>query len=214
LKISDGTHVGPQLLEDQLAREKVMRFDHERIPERAVHARGTGAYGHFKVYDDRASKYTYAPVLTDPSRTTPVFVRFSTVQGSRGSAVRGRFSNSFRAKRCILSTQDTVRDVRGFATKFYTQEGNWDLVGNDIPVFFIQESVKFPDFVHAVKPEPHNEVPQGQSAHNNFWDFVGLQAECKAVSTLNPLYLHSSCYQLPTWSCGLCQTVGFHGRSE
>ncbi|KAI0304751.1 catalase-like domain-containing protein [Russula brevipes] len=158
LKISDGTNVGPQLLEDQLAREKVMHFDHERIPERVVHARGTGAYGYFKVHDDRASKYTYAPVLTDPSRKTPVFVRFSTVQGSRGSA-------------------DTVRDVRGFATKFYTQEGNWDIVGNNIPVFFIQESIKFPDLIHAVKPEPHNEVPQGQTAHNNFWDFVGLQPE-------------------------------------
>ncbi|KAI0274781.1 catalase [Gloeopeniophorella convolvens] len=158
LKISDGANVGPHLLEDQIAREKIMHFDHERIPERVVHARGTGAFGHFKVFNDRASKYTYAPVLTDTSRSTPVFVRFSTVQGSRGSA-------------------DTVRDVRGFAVKFYTEEGNWDLVGNDIPVFFIQESIKFPDFVHAVKPEPHNEVPQGQSAHNNFWDFVGLQPE-------------------------------------
>ncbi|KAI0050664.1 catalase [Auriscalpium vulgare] len=158
LKISDGTNIGPHLLEDQFAREKIMRFDHERIPERVVHARGAGAHGYFKVYDDRASKYTSAAVLTDPSRTTPVFTRFSTVQGSRGSA-------------------DTVRDVRGFAVKFYTQEGNWDIVGNDIPVFFIQDSVKFPDFVHAVKPEPHNEVPQGQSAHNNFWDYVGLQPE-------------------------------------
>lgn len=158
LKVYDGTHVGPHLLEDQLGREKITHFDHERIPERVVHARGAGAYGYFKVFDDRASRYTYAPVLTDPSRKTPVFVRFSTVQGSRGSA-------------------DTVRDVRGFATKFYTQEGNWDIVGNNLPVFFIQESIKFPDFVHAVKPEPHNEIPQGQSAHNNFWDFVGLQPE-------------------------------------
>ncbi|KAI0080000.1 catalase [Panus rudis PR-1116 ss-1] len=158
LKVSDGTRSGPALLEDQIAREKIHRFDHERIPERVVHARGAGAHGFFKVYDDRASKYTFAPVLTDPSRTTPVFVRFSTVQGSRGSA-------------------DTVRDVRGFATKFYTEEGNWDLVGNDIPVFFIQDAIKFPDIIHAVKPEPHNEVPQGQSAHNNFWDFVGLQPE-------------------------------------
>ncbi|KAI0639112.1 catalase [Trametes polyzona] len=158
LKASDGARPGPSLLEDQIAREKIMRFDHERIPERVVHARGAGAHGYFKVYDDRASKYTYAPVLTDPSRITPTFVRFSTVQGSRGSA-------------------DTVRDVRGFATKFYTQEGNWDIVGNNIPVFFIQDAIKFPDFVHAVKPEPHNEVPQGQSAHNNFWDFVGLQPE-------------------------------------
>ncbi|EMD41627.1 hypothetical protein CERSUDRAFT_128555 [Gelatoporia subvermispora B] len=158
LKASDGTHTGPSLLEDQIGREKIHRFDHERIPERVVHARGAGAHGFFKVYDDRASKYTYAPVLTDPSRVTPTFVRFSTVQGSRGSA-------------------DTVRDVRGFATKFYTPEGNWDIVGNNIPVFFIQDAIKFPDFVHAVKPEPHNEVPQGQSAHNNFWDFVGLQPE-------------------------------------
>ncbi|KAF8077639.1 catalase-like domain-containing protein [Lyophyllum atratum] len=149
---------GPSLLEDQISREKIHRFDHERIPERVVHARGTGAHGYFKVFDDRASKYTSAHVLTDPSLTTPVFVRFSTVQGSRGSA-------------------DTVRDVRGFAVKMYTAEGNWDLVGNDIPVFFIQDAVKFPDIIHAVKPEPHNEVPQGQSAHNNFWDFVGLQPE-------------------------------------
>ncbi|PCH33365.1 catalase [Wolfiporia cocos MD-104 SS10] len=158
LKAQDGVNTGPSLLEDQIAREKITRFDHERIPERVVHARGAGAHGYFKVYSDAAAKYTYAPVLTDPSRTTPVFVRFSTVQGSRGSA-------------------DTVRDVRGFAVKFYTQEGNWDIVGNNIPVFFIQDAIKFPDFVHAVKPEPHNEVPQGQSAHNNFWDFVGLQPE-------------------------------------
>ncbi|KAF8655852.1 hypothetical protein AX16_002935 [Volvariella volvacea WC 439] len=157
LKVTKG-NAGPSLLEDQISREKIHRFDHERIPERVVHARGAGAHGYFKVFDDRASKYTYAPVLTDPSRTTPVFVRFSTVQGSKGSA-------------------DTVRDVRGFAVKLYTQEGNWDIVGNDIPVFFIQDAVKFPDIIHAVKPEPNNEVPQGQSAHNNFWDFAGLQPE-------------------------------------
>ncbi|KAH0838534.1 catalase-like domain-containing protein [Lanmaoa asiatica] len=137
----------------RIGREKLHRFDHERIPERVVHARGAAAHGYFKVYDSRASTYTYAPVLTDPSRTTPVFVRFSTVQGSRGSA-------------------DTVRDIRGFAVKFYTQEGNWDIIGNDIPVFFVQDAIKFTDFVHAVKPEPHNEVPTGQSGHNNFWDFV------------------------------------------
>jgi catalase len=112
------------------------------------------------VFDNRASKYTFAPVLTDPSRNTPVFIRFSTVQGPRGSA-------------------DTVRDVRGFAIKLYTDEGNWDIVGNNIPVFFIQDAIKFPDFVHAVKPEPHNEVPTGQTAHNNFWDFTGLQPEGK-----------------------------------
>ncbi|EKM48646.1 uncharacterized protein PHACADRAFT_132272 [Phanerochaete carnosa HHB-10118-sp] len=158
LKVSDGKTSGPSLLEDHIAREKIHRFDHERIPERVVHARGAGAHGYFKVHNDVAKKYTFAPVLTDPSRTTPTFVRFSTVQGSRGSA-------------------DTVRDVRGFAVKFYTEEGNWDIVGNDIPVFFIQDAMKFPDIVHAVKPEPHNEVPTGQSAHNNFWDFAGLQPE-------------------------------------
>ncbi|KAH7915119.1 catalase-like domain-containing protein [Hygrophoropsis aurantiaca] len=158
LKVADGHHGGPSLLEDQIAREKIHRFDHERIPERVVHARGAGAHGYFKAYGDRASEYTTASVLTDSSRTTPVFMRFSTVQGSKGSA-------------------DTVRDVRGFAIKFYTEEGNWDLVGNDIPVFFIQDAMKFPDFVHAVKPEPDTDVPQGQSAHNNFWDFVGLQPE-------------------------------------
>ncbi|OJJ43848.1 hypothetical protein ASPZODRAFT_161412 [Penicilliopsis zonata CBS 506.65] len=148
---------GASLLEDQIAREKIHRFDHERIPERVVHARGTGAFGNFTLYES-IEELTHAGVLTDTSRNTPVFVRFSTVQGSRGSA-------------------DTVRDVRGFAVKFYTDEGIWDLVGNNIPVFFVQEAIKFPDFVHAVKPEPHNEVPQGQSAHNNFWDFVYLHPE-------------------------------------
>jgi catalase len=116
---------GPALLNDQIAREKLHRFDHERIPERVVHARGAGAFGSFQVYES-AEDVTHAKVLTDTSRTTPVFMRFSTVQGSRGSA-------------------DTVRDVRGFAIKFYTEEGNWDIVGNDIPVFFIQDSIKFPD---------------------------------------------------------------------
>lgn len=137
--------------------QQIHRFDHERIPERVVHARGAAAHGHFKLFES-AGDVTSAAVLNDTSRTTPVFLRFSTVQGSRGSA-------------------DTVRDVRGFAVKFYTDEGNWDIVGNDIPVFFIQESIKFPDIVHAVKPEPHNEVPTGQSAHNNFWDFVSLHKE-------------------------------------
>lgn len=131
---------------------KIQRFDHERIPERVVHARGTGAFGKFKVYDS-ISDLTCAKVLTDTSRETPVFLRFSTVLGSRGSA-------------------DTVRDVRGFAVKFYTEEGNWDIVGNNIPVFFIQDAMKFPDVIHAGKPEPHNEVPQAQTAHNNFWDFA------------------------------------------
>jgi catalase len=149
---------GPTLLEDFHAREKITHFDHERIPERVVHARGAGAYGYFEPYDDSLADYTVAKFLTTPGKQTPVFVRFSTVAGSRGSA-------------------DTVRDVRGFATKFYTDQGNYDLVGNNFPVFFIQDGIKFPDFVHAVKPEPHNEIPQAQSAHDTLWDFVSLQPE-------------------------------------
>jgi catalase len=148
---------GPTLLEDFHLREKITRFDHERIPERVVHARGSGAHGFFQVYESQA-KLTKAGFLQDPSKKTPVFVRFSTVQGSRGSA-------------------DTVRDVRGFATKFYTEEGNFDLVGNNMPVFFIQDGIKFPDVVHAVKPEPDHEMPQAASAHDSFWDFVSLQPE-------------------------------------
>jgi catalase len=148
---------GPTLMEDFHFREKLTRFDHERIPERVVHARGAGAYGFFEPYASLA-EYTRAAFLQDPSVRTPVFVRFSTVQGPRGSA-------------------DTVRDVRGFATKFYTSEGNYDLVGNNFPVFFIQDGIKFPDFVHAVKMEPHNEIPTGASAHDTLWDFVQLQPE-------------------------------------
>ncbi|MEV6769729.1 catalase [Nocardia sp. NPDC051030] len=149
---------GPTLMQDFHAREKITHFDHERIPERVVHARGAGAYGVFRPYDDWLERYTTARFLVDPEAETPVFVRFSTVAGSRGSA-------------------DTVRDVRGFATKFYTAEGNYDLVGNNFPVFFIQDGIKFPDFVHAVKPEPHNEIPQAASAHDTLWDFVGEQPE-------------------------------------
>ncbi|MGW0732348.1 catalase [Streptomyces sp. NPDC002851] len=148
---------GPTLMEDFHFREKLTRFDHERIPERVVHARGAGAYGYFEPYHSCA-EFTKAAFLQDPAVRTPVFVRFSTVQGPRGSA-------------------DTVRDVRGFATKFYTSEGNYDLVGNNMPVFFIQDGIKFPDFVHAVKPEPHNEIPTGASAHDTLWDFVSLQPE-------------------------------------
>ncbi|TPV22116.1 catalase HPII [Pantoea anthophila] len=148
---------GPTLLEDFILREKITHFDHERIPERIVHARGSAAHGYFQPY--RSLKdLTKAQFLSDPNQTTPVFVRFSTVQGGAGSA-------------------DTVRDIRGFAAKFYTEEGVFDLVGNNTPVFFIQDAHKFPDFVHAVKPEPHNEIPQGQSAHDTFWDYVSLQPE-------------------------------------
>ncbi|HSK29043.1 MAG TPA: catalase, partial [Candidatus Limnocylindria bacterium] len=152
-----GGERGPSLLEDFLLREKLTHFDHERIPERIVHARGAAAHGYFQVYKP-LSKYTKAHFLQDPALKTPVFVRFSTVAGSRGSS-------------------DLARDVRGFAVKFYTQEGNYDLVGNNIPVFFIQDAVKFPDLVHAVKPEPHNEIPQAASAHDTFWDFISLMPE-------------------------------------
>ncbi|TKA61558.1 Catalase-1 [Cryomyces minteri] len=157
LRVATEDKIGPSLLEDAFGREKIHRFDHERIPERVVHARGAGAFGTFRLHES-AEDVTSAGILTDTSRETPLFTRFSTVLGSRGSA-------------------DTVRDVRGFAVKFYTDEGNWDLVGNDIPVFFIQDAMKFPDVVHAAKPEPHNEVPQAQSAHNNFWDFSYLHPE-------------------------------------
>jgi catalase len=148
---------GPTLMEDFIFREKMTHFDHERIPERVVHARGAGAHGYFQVYESLAD-LTKARFLQDPSVQTPVFVRFSTVVGFRGSA-------------------DTVRDVRGFATKFYTEEGTFDLVGNNIPVFFIQDAIKFPDLVHAIKPEPHNEMPQASAAHDTFWDFVSLMPE-------------------------------------
>lgn len=148
---------GPTLLEDFILREKITHFDHERIPERIVHARGSAAHGYFQPYK-ALSELTKADFLSDPNKITPVFVRFSTVQGGAGSA-------------------DTVRDIRGFATKFYTEEGVFDLVGNNTPVFFIQDAHKFPDFVHAVKPEPHWAIPQGQSAHDTFWDYVSLQPE-------------------------------------
>lgn len=164
LKINDDNNSlkagdrGATLLEDFILREKITHFDHERIPERIVHARGSGAHGVFKVYDGSLTKYTKAKFLTDPQRETPVFVRISTVAGFRGSC-------------------DIPRDVRGFAIKFYTEEGNYDLVGNNMPVFFIQDAIKFPDLIHAVKPEPHNEIPQAASAHNTFWDFVSLSPE-------------------------------------
>ncbi|MFV0264815.1 MAG: catalase HPII [Kluyvera sp.] len=148
---------GPTLLEDFIMREKMTHFDHERIPERIVHARGSAAHGYFELYES-LSAITKADFLQRKGQKTPVFVRFSTVQGSRGSA-------------------DTVRDIRGWATKFYTEQGVFDLVGNNTPVFFIQDAIKFPDFVHAVKPEPHNEIPQGASAHDSFWDYVSLQPE-------------------------------------
>ncbi|MGN8119356.1 catalase [Labrys sp. 22185] len=148
---------GPTLLEDFHFREKIFHFDHERIPERVVHARGYGAHGYFETYKS-LSKYTRADLFQRPGEKTPAFVRFSTVAGSKGSF-------------------DLARDVRGFAVKIYTKEGNWDLVGNNIPVFFIQDAIKFPDVIHAVKPEPDRAFPQAQSAHDNFWDFISLTPE-------------------------------------
>lgn len=163
LKINDNQNSltagerGATLLEDFILREKITHFDHERIPERIVHARGSGAHGVFTLKKS-LKQYTKAKFLTETDRETPVFVRFSTVAGSKGST-------------------DLARDVRGFAIKFYTEEGNYDLVGNNIPVFFIQDAIKFPDLVHAVKPEPHNEIPQAASAHDTFWDFISLMPE-------------------------------------
>ncbi|MDR6955546.1 catalase [Ancylobacter sp. 3268] len=148
---------GPSLIEDFHFREKIFHFDHERIPERVVHARGYGAHGYFETYESLAA-YTRADLFQRAGEKTPAFVRFSTVAGSKGSF-------------------DLARDVRGFAVKIYTREGNWDLVGNNIPVFFIQDAIKFPDVIHSVKPEPDRAFPQAQSAHDNFWDFISLTPE-------------------------------------
>ena len=148
---------GPTLLEDFHFREKIFHFDHERIPERVVHARGYGAHGYFENYES-LTDITRADLFQRAGERTPVFVRFSTVAGNKGSA-------------------DLARDVRGFAVKFYTKEGNWDLVGNNIPVFFIQDAIKFPDLIHAAKQEPDRGFPQAQTAHDNFWDFISLMPE-------------------------------------
>jgi len=148
---------GPTLLEDFVLREKITHFDHERIPERVVHARGSAAHGYFESYE-ALTNLTMAAPFAQAGKRTPVFVRFSTVAGERGSF-------------------DLARDVRGFAVKFYTDQGNWDLVGNNMPVFFIQDAMKFPDLVHAVKPEPHHAMPQAASAHDTFWDFASLMPE-------------------------------------
>ncbi len=148
---------GPAALEDFHLREKIFHFDHERIPERVVHARGFGAHGYFENYGS-LSTITRADLFQRAGERTPAFVRFSTVAGSKGSA-------------------DLARDVRGFAVKLYTKEGNWDIVGNNIPVFFIQDAIKFPDLIHAAKEEPDRGFPQAQTAHDNFWDFISLTPE-------------------------------------
>src|SRR5687768_10949462 len=179
---------GPASLEDFILREKITHFDHERIPERVVHARGSAAHGYFEVYEPM-TQYTKAAFLQDPSHKTPVFVRFSTVAGSRGST-------------------DLARDVREFAVKFYTEEGNFDLVGNNIPVFFIQDAMKFPDLVHAVKPEPHNEIPQAASAHDTFWDFISLMPE-----SMHMIMWVMSDRAIPR-SLRMMEGFGVHTRSE
>jgi len=148
---------GPTALEDFHFREKIFHFDHERIPERVVHARGYGAHGFFETYES-LSDITSADIFQRAGEKTPTFVRFSTVAGNKGSP-------------------DMARDVRGFAVKFYTKQGNWDIVGNNIPVFFIQDAIKFPDVIHAAKPEPDRDFPQAQTAHDNFWDFISLMPE-------------------------------------
>jgi len=148
---------GPTLMEDFHFREKIFHFDHERIPERVVHARGYGAHGYFETYQP-LSEHTHADIFQRAGEKTPVFVRFSTVAGNKGSF-------------------DLARHVRGFAVKFYTKGGNWDLVGNNIPVFFIQDAIKFPDLIHAAKQEPDRDFPQAQTAHDNFWDFISLMPE-------------------------------------
>jgi catalase len=157
---------GPDALEDFGFREKIFHFDHERIPERVVHARGYGAHGYFENYEP-LTEITRADPFCEAGLRTPVFVRFSTVAGNQGSS-------------------DLARDVRGFATKFYTRQGNWDLVGNNIPVFFIQDAMKFPDLIHAAKAEPDRGFPQAQTAHDNFWDFVTLMPESAHGTATRP----------------------------
>lgn len=202
IKISDDENSlkagdrGPTLLEDFLFREKLAHFDRERIPERVVHARGYGAHGVFQVYESQ-EELTMAHFLQDPSVKTPVFLRFSQVAGSKGA-------------------NETDRDVRGFATKFYTEEGNFDLVGNNIPIFFIQDSIKFPDLIHAVKPEPDNEIPQGQTAHDTFWDFVTSNQESAAMTLwiMSDRTLPRSFRMMEGFGVHTFRLVNKHGKSR
>ncbi len=194
---------GGSLLEDFMLREKITHFDHERIPERVVHARGAAAHGVFEAYED-LSDLTMASPFAAKGKQTPVFVRFSTVAGSRGSA-------------------DTPRDVRGFAVKLYTDTGVWDLVGNDMPVFFINDAIKFPDLIHAVKPEPHVEIPQAASAHDTFWDFASLSPETSHMlmwvmsdRALPRSFAHMEGFGVHTWrfvnAKGKSRFVKFHWK--
>jgi catalase len=187
---------GPTLLEDFVLREKIFHFDHERIPERIVHARGSAAHGYFELYKSLAN-VTKADLFQRAGEKTPVFARFSTVAGGAGSV-------------------DTPRDVRGFAVKFYTQKGNWDLVGNNIPVFFIQDAIKFPDLVHAVKMEADRAYPQAGSAHDTFWDWASLMPETHAYADVgdvrprNPAFpAHHRRFRHPHLQAGQCQGQGY-----
>lgn len=187
---------GPTLLEDFLMREKVAHFHHERIRERVVHARGFGAHGVFQVYESQR-ELTMAKFLQDPTVKTPVFVRFSQIAGSRG-------------------VSETIRDVRGFAVKFYTEDGNFDLVGNNIPIYFIQDAIKFPDYVHSTKPEPHNEIPQGQTSHDTFWDFVANNQESAAAVMwfLSDRTLPRSFRMMDGYGVHTFRLVNEHGKSR
>ncbi len=187
---------GPTLLEDFHFREKLTHFDHEPIPERVVHARGSAAHGFFECTAPMG-EYTAASFLSQAGRKTPVFVRFSQVVGSRGSA-------------------DTVRDVRGFAVKFYTEEGNYDLVGNNIPIFFIQDAIKFPDLVHAIKPEPHNHMPQASAAHDTFWDFISLMPESMHMIMwlLSDRGIHRSYRMMEGFGVNTYRLVNAEGRAR
>jgi len=187
---------GPTLMEDFHFREKLTHFDHEPIPERVVHARGSAAHGYFECYESMA-EYTMARFLSEAGKRTPVFVRFSQVVGSKGSA-------------------DTVRDVRGFATKFYTEEGNYDLVGNNIPIFFIQDAIKFPDLVHSIKAEPHHHMPQASAAHDTFWDFISLMPESMHMIMwlLSDRGIHRSYRMMEGFGVNTFRLVNREGRAR
>jgi catalase len=202
LKIAEDEHSlkagerGPTLMEDFHFREKMTHFDHERIPERVVHARGFGMHGEFEAYESMA-EYTKAAFLSEKGKKTPVFTRISTVVGQRGST-------------------DIPRDVRGFAVKFYTEEGNYDLVGNNMPIFFIQDGIKFPDLIHAIKPEPHNEIPQAASAHDTFWDFVANNQETanQVMWLMSPRALPRSYSMMEGFSINTFRFVNAKGEAR
>ena len=188
---------GPTLLEDFILREKIFHFDHERIPERIVHARGTGAHGYFEPYA-AAAQYSKAALFQNAGEQTPVFVRFSTVAGGAGSV-------------------DTPRDVRGFAVKFYTSEGVWDLVGNNIPVFFIQDAIKFPDLIHSAKMEADRGYPQAATAHDTFWDFISLMPEATHMimwADVRPHHCRAACVTMEGFGIHTFRLVNASGQER